>query len=105
MQKLISTASLTQSEWQEVRLPIWDLNEAEVVRALAFSFAPARYLGISGEHASIKILAASEEEFTALELQLRQALTDQQLRKEINQRSNPRINQIVETVIAKVIGS
>lgn len=103
MRKPISTATLTHSQWQEVKLPIGNLEAQEVLRALGFSMAPARCSGISEGYANIEILGVPEE-LTAIELQLRQALTDQQLRKEINQRSNRKINEIVEAVIAKVTG-
>jgi len=103
MGKLIGATPITYSEWQEVRLPIGILEEIEVLRALSFSTVPVRCLDISHGYANIRILAVSQD-FPALERELQQALTDQQLRKEINQRSNPKINEIIEAVIAKVTG-
>ena len=95
---------LKHVDWHLTTLPVGNLSEMEVLRALSFSACPARFKGMSNDSAHIEILGATPEATAAMEIQLRQALADQQLRKEINQKSSSRIHEIVETVIAKVAG-
>lgn len=77
----------------------------DIQRAISFSACPARFKNMSNVGAIIEVLGASPEAIVSIELQIRQALTDQQLRKEILQKSDPRIQDIVEAVIAKVTGN
>lgn len=95
---------LNSVNWHLITLPVGNLSEMEVLRTLSFSACPARFKGMSNDSVLIEILGATPEAIAATEIQLRQALADQQLRKEINQKSNRRIDEIVEAVIAKVTG-
>lgn len=99
-----SAIPLNSVNWHLITLPVGNLSELEILRALSFSACPARYKDISKDGANIEILGATPEAVAAIEHQLRQALTDQQLRREINRKSSGRIHEIVEAVIAKVTG-
>ena len=105
--KTVNTESaipLNHVNWHLVTLPVGNLSKMEVLRTLSFSACPARFKGMSNDSVHIEILGATPEAIAATEIQLRQALADQQLRKEINQKSSSRIYEIVEAVIAKVTG-
>lgn len=95
---------LKHADWHLTTLPVGNLIEMEVMRALSFSACPARFKGMSEDSVHIEILGTTPEATAEVEIQLRQALADQQLRKVINQKSSSRIHEIVEAVLAKVTG-
>ena len=91
------------ASWQEVSLPA-DILEEDILRVLRCTGFPSRYAGPAQGGQVIEVFCASTKEASEAEALLRQALADQQLRREIEEKSGDRITRIVDAVVFRVSG-